>query len=239
MWVCKLKWKHDCIIGKRCEKFKVKVIGYPIDFYEENTVVTIKGKGINRKDKKKKVNQQYYLHFEKIYGDEHKIKQFFSDFKKDKRLKHLEIEGNTFFFAYKVSKEDIPTAHYSKRIFFLKPVIVDEKGYESWEIASWNKENLMDFIKETKSKIKDMIDFKVLKIEKSKLSDIYFPQILPELSINQQKALELASHEGYFNYPRKIELRQLAKIMNISLSTYREHLRRAEAKIIPSVSENV
>lgn len=251
MWICKLKWKHDCIIGKRCEKFKVKVIGYPIDFYEETAIVKINEKDINKnitkegKEKKaaqkiqKKITQQYYLHFEKIFGDEKKIKQFFSDFKKDKRLKHLEIESNTFFFAYKVSKEDIPTAHYSKRIFFLKPVIVDEKGYESWEIASWNKENLMDFIKETKSKIKDMIDFKVLKIEKSKLSDIYFPQILPELSINQQKALELASHEGYFNYPRKIELRQLAKIMKISLSTYREHLRRAEAKIIPSVSENV
>ena len=46
MWICKLKWKHDCIIGKRCEKFNVKVIGYPIDFYEEE--IKIKGKNVKK-----------------------------------------------------------------------------------------------------------------------------------------------------------------------------------------------
>jgi predicted DNA binding protein len=228
MWICKLKWKHDCIIGNRCEKYNVKVIGYPIDFYEEDFKV-----------KGKKIKKYYYLHFERIYGEEKQIKKFFADFKKDKKLKHLEIEGNMFFFAYEVNLYDVPTSHYSKKTFFLKPIIVDEKGYEYWEIASWNKQNLMDFIKETKSKIKDMIEFNILKIEKTKLSEIYFPQILPDLSPGQRKALELASEEGYFNYPRKTELRDLAKIMGVSLSTYREHLRKAEGKIIPSLKENV
>ena len=97
----------------------------------------------------------------------------------------------------------------------------------------------MEFIKETKEKVKDLEDFKILKIERTKLSEIYFPQLLPELSEGQRRALEIASEEGYFNYPRKIELRKLAKIMGISLSTYREHLRRAEAKILPGVSESV
>jgi predicted DNA binding protein len=228
MWICKLKWKHDCIIGKRCKKFNVKVIGYPIDFYEEEMVV-----------KGKKQKKYFYLHFEKIYGKEENIKKFFVDFKKDPKLKHLEIEGNMFFFAYEVDLYDVPTSHYAKKTFFLKPIIVDEQGYEYWEIASWNRQNLMDFIKETKEKIKGMEDFKVMKIEKSKLSDIYFPQILPDLSPGQKKALELASDEGYFNYPRKIELRDLAKISGISLSTYREHLRRAEGKLIPNLKKNI
>ena len=224
MWICKLKWKHDCIIGKRCEKFKVKVVGYPIDMYEEK---------VNGKKK------QYYMHFQRIYGDETRKKQFFNDLKKDKLLKYLEIEGNMFFFAYEVELYGVPTSYYTKTTFFMKPVIVDEQGYEHWEIASWRKENLMEFIKETKEKVKDLEDFKILKIERTKLSEIYFPQLLPELSEGQRRALEIASEEGYFNYPRKIELRKLAKIMGISLSTYREHLRRAEAKILPGVSESV
>jgi len=224
MWVTKLKWKHDCIIGKRCEKYNVKVIGYPIDFYVDK----VKGK-----------KQTLYLHFEKVYGEDKQIKRFFADFRKDKRLKYLEIEGNAFFFAYKIDVHEVPTAHYSKAIFFLKPIIVDKDGYESWEIASWKKENLMSFIKETKEKMTDLIDFKVLMIKKTKLSEIYFPQILPELSKGQSRALELASEEGYFNYPRHIELRELAKMMEVSLSTYREHLRRAESKIIPSISKDI
>lgn len=224
MWICKLKWKHNCIIGRRCEKFKVKVVGYPIDMYEEK---------VNGKKK------QYYMHFQRIYGDDCAKKKFFNDLKKDKRLKYLEIEGNMFFFAYEVSPYGVPTSYYTKTTFFLKPVIVDDLGYEHWEIASWRKESLMEFIKETKEKVKDLEDFKILKIEKTKLSEIYFPQILPELSEGQRRALEIASEEGYFNYPRKIELRDLAKMMKISLSTYREHLRRAEAKIIPGVSENI
>ena len=62
---------------------------------------------------------------------------------------------------------------------------------------------------------------------------------MPFLSKNQRKALELAFANGYYDYPRKIELKDLAKQMNLSLSTYREHLRRAEKKVMPDLIRNV
>ncbi len=56
---------------------------------------------------------------------------------------------------------------------------------------------------------------------------------MPNLSKQQQKALELAIENKYYGYPRKITLKKLATLMNISESTYQFHLAKAESKVIP------
>ena len=55
----------------------------------------------------------------------------------------------------------------------------------------------------------------------------------PHLTVKQKKAFELAVNNGYYEYPRKITLSQLASILGISFSTYQKHLRKAEQKILP------
>jgi predicted DNA binding protein len=55
----------------------------------------------------------------------------------------------------------------------------------------------------------------------------------PELTDKQKTAIELAIKNGYYEYPRKIELKKLAKIMKVSYSTYQAHLRKAEKSLIP------
>ena len=55
----------------------------------------------------------------------------------------------------------------------------------------------------------------------------------PNLSTQQKKALELAIKNKYYGYPRKITLKKLSKLMNISESTYQFHLAKAEEKILP------
>jgi len=72
-----------------------------------------------------------------------------------------------------------------------------------------------------------------------KLTDIYFPQVMPFLTKQQKKVLEIAVENNYYDYPRKIELKDLAKIAKISLSTFREHLRRAEKRVMPDLIRNV
>ena len=59
------------------------------------------------------------------------------------------------------------------------------------------------------------------------------PKILPKLSKKQKDALSVAVKEGYYGFPRKKELNDLAKLSKVSFSTFREHLRKAENKIIP------
>ena len=57
---------------------------------------------------------------------------------------------------------------------------------------------------------------------------------MPRLSNKQREAYQLAVENGYYKFPRKIGLEEMAKIMKISVSTFQEHLRKAEEKIIPS-----
>ncbi len=221
MWVAKLVWKHDCVIGSRCRKYNVTATGFPLDIIEE------KGK-------------QYHSYFHVLSGAQKDIEGFVSDLKKDKRTVRLEFEGNTLFHLTAMdADEKVPTTHYHKRIFFLKPLVIDTKGYEHWEIASWQKEFLTGFISNMKKDIFGLEDFRVEKIHKTKLTDIYFPHVMPSLSASQKAALELACKEGYYDYPRKVELRDLARMSKLSLSTYREHLRKAEKKVMPDITRNV
>lgn len=221
MWIAKLRLKHDCMIGNRCEKYNVSAIGVPLDVFKEE-------------------NKYYYSHFNTLVGDKENVEAFVKDLRNDKKVGSVEFEGNTLFFlvALPVQKK-IPTANYHGRIFFSRPVIVDNKGYEHWEIGSWKKEYLTEFISSTKKETHNLEEFKIIKIEKTKLTDVYFPHIMPNLTKGQKEAITLAHKYGYYDYPRKIELKDLAKISKMSISTYREHLRKAEKKLMPDLIKTV
>ena len=66
-----------------------------------------------------------------------------------------------------------------------------------------------------------------------------FQQLHPKLSPKQKEAVELAVKEGYYNYPRKIDLEGLAKLSKVKRQTYQENLRRAEKKLVPFLIENI
>ena len=59
--------------------------------------------------------------------------------------------------------------------------------------------------------------------------------MLPDLTKKQKQALELAINNGYYDYPKKITMEKLAKLMKISYSTYQQHLKTSESKIMPSI----
>ena len=56
-----------------------------------------------------------------------------------------------------------------------------------------------------------------------------------ELTEKQKQAIHEAIINGYYNYPRKIDLEKLSKIMKVSRVTFQEHLRKAESKLIPQI----
>ena len=58
---------------------------------------------------------------------------------------------------------------------------------------------------------------------------------MPKLTALQKMALELAINEGYYEAPKKTNLRELARLSKVSLATYQKHLQKAEAKVIPDV----
>lgn len=204
MWKAKLRIRHDCIFDDRCEKYRVEV-------------------SVTSFNPFKKGKYYYTYHFGTVVGD--KATSFLRDIKKDKRVNHFESEGNTFFIIEKRTKRETPGLFYNPELIYIRPPLVDKTGYETWELAALKKETIINFVKKVK-------DCQLISIQKTKLKDIYFPRLSPNLSDKQRKALYLAKKEGYYNYPKKIDLEELAKVSKVSRATFREHLRKAEKKIL-------
>ncbi len=213
MWVVRLKIKHDCTIGTRCNKFNCISFSLSLSNW---------------------IDKNYYYTSQRhtIEGNKENVDNFLKDIKKDKRIINLEASKNTVFFIEKRKKGEIPSSHYNPKMFFVKPVYVDREGFEYWEMASWKKEILMKFVNDLKRE--KGIKLTIEKFHNVKLDTIYFPKIMPKLSNKQREAYQLAVEKGYYNFPRKVGLDGLAKIMKVSVSTLQEHLRKAEEKIIPS-----
>jgi predicted DNA binding protein len=209
MWIAEIKLKHDCVLGNRCAEFGVSL--QSLDLNEEAKGSVLKTSSIHQ-----------------MKGEMKDVRKFVEDLKKDKRVTYLEFSGKTLFLIEKAKKK--PVSFFNRRMFFVKPVVIDNEGYEYWEIASHKKEELIRFI----GKVEPLVDvFELIGIKQIQLENIYFPKVMPKLTDKQQKALELAIEKGYYQIPKGINLRALAKLMKISLATYQVHLQKAESKIIP------
>src|SRR5574341_769272 len=209
MWILRVRIVHNCVIGNRCRKFKCASISMPISNWHE--------KGYS-----------YTSHIHTLVGPAQTVKRFLADLKKDPEIVRMEVSGNTVFLVQKRKTEDLITAHYTAKMFAVKPVYASPEGYEFCEFASWEKEVLMSFLKGMQQS--GNMEVLVQSFQNTKLDMIQYPKFVPKLSDRQREAFELAVQQGYYNYPRKIELQELAKIMKVSVSTYQEHLRRAEEK---------
>ena len=124
---------------------------------------------------------------------------------------------------------------WDKRIIQTKPVIQRTDGTELWEMAAWSKEPLMEIL----TRLPEEFKIKLKSIEERKLDQLFLPHILPKLSAKQQLILNLAVKEGYYDFPRKINLDGLAKILKLSKPTVQQHLRTAEKKMMPFLTESV
>ncbi len=78
-------------------------------------------------------------------------------------------------------------------------------------------------------------DYTVFKLKKEKLADFIFPKIVPKLTDKQKKAIHYAFDEGYYNFPKKTNLKKLAASMKISKQAFQKLLSKAEKRIMPFV----
>ena len=73
-------------------------------------------------------------------------------------------------------------------------------------------------------------EVEIKSVKRIKIVDFFIPQLHPKLSPKQKEAVELAVKNGYYEFPRKIDLEGLAKLSKVKRQTYQENLRRAEKK---------
>lgn len=223
MWTIKIKVREKWNpYNERTVKYKVKLFLYSHNCYEEKKRIYFIASGI-------------------IQGEEDQKKRFFCDLKKDKKLKNLEFNRDFFICTYSEIKNSkrskAAKIAYNPRLVFLKPVIIDEEGWEEWEVASTKRQDLEDFIKYSET-LKN-VESNLVYLKDQKVKNIMIYSLLPELTKKQRQALILAVENNYYGYPRKIKLEELAKMMKVSLSTYQFHLAKAEAKLLPFVTKKV
>ena len=215
MWVLKLKLEAKTqLLGSLAVKHQVSMTGYPLSYY---------------KDKK----HLYLISAGFMFGQGKNKKALVKDIKKNKNIIKFEKSGD---FIINISKQPLFTEPvYNPEIFRPNPVIINKTGYHIWDLASFNRkalEKVLDFTEKN-------LGAKIIKFRQEPISNISFSKLLPELTENQKKAMELAINKGYYNYPKKIKMESLAKEMKISYSTYQAHLKKAESKIIPHIYEEL
>lgn len=141
------------------------------------------------------------------------IQEIYSQLKKEKQVKDLEMFGDNIklIFQLNILQKII---HHKLTIIF--PVTI-YNGYATIEIFADIKQ--INLFEKVFGKIKIL-----------KISDEINKK--ENLTLKQKEILETAHLLGYFSYPRKISLTELAKHLKISKATLSENLRVAENKII-------
>ncbi|AWR98288.1 bacterio-opsin activator [Acidianus sulfidivorans JP7] len=105
-----------------------------------------------------------------------------------------------------------------------KYIIMNGSGSESgfyWTVVLSDYFELKKMLREF---VNSKINIKILKIIKLKSQDT--------LTARQEQILKIALEAGYFDYPKKVKITELAEKLNISVSNLSEILRRAEKNVI-------
>jgi predicted DNA binding protein len=209
MWIGKFKIKHECFILDKMGK-GLQVLAHVLEVHEDQ-------------------DSLYYTTFLNPIGDEEEVKKFVKEIKKDKEVIKIEEQGDQLITLTKTAKDKKHIAsNFSKELFLVEPILHKE-GYEYWHIGSWDRNKLVSFFEQNKK----IGSIEMLKLKNEKNFNLFYPKIMPCLSNQQKKAFELALEFGYYEYPQKIHLEKLAKIMKISRMTYQEHLHKAERNLLP------
>lgn len=209
MWVAKIKiaGAHS-LIGNATKKSGAHGSGYPISSRQVEDGINIHFMGL-------------------LKGTEEQKDNFITEIKKHPRTVHIEREGDCIICQ--IIEPITKGPGFDPHLIHVEPMTIEKDGTEYWTIGSWKKKYLINFIES----IEGTHGIELLKISNKKITNFSFVSPNPPISPKQKMAIELAIEEGYYKYPRKIELRKLAKIAGIAYSTYQAHLRKAEMKLIP------
>ena len=246
MWIAKIKgFDKDNIYGAKAIKNKISIHYYPISHYFEN-------------------NKYFFIAVGIVEGSEKNVQAFFKDLKRDNNpsknnrwVVNLETEGN-FFVCITAHQKSIELSRYVhvdgslvswwrmddlnesgdvvdyKHCYDNETEILtlNENGEEEWNVASSQRRDIEKLIDIGEKKY----HLKLLGLKETKMKNIGILTLLPMLTEKQKKAYLLAVENDYYDYPRKIELKKLSRLMKISLSTYQAHLRKAERQLLPFIA---
>jgi predicted DNA binding protein len=104
---------------------------------------------------------------------------------------------------------------------FLLESNMDKEGKTVWRLLSTDKEAIRQIISD--------LEGHRYYVELMKLTSVDMDELMTS---RQEDILQIAFERGYFDYPKRISLRDLAAMFDISISTLSEMLRKGQRKIM-------
>mgnify|MGYP002276768992 FL=1 len=113
------------------------------------------------------------------------------------------------------------------------------QGWEHYTVVAFDGDDIRELLGDLRS------DREIDLLSKTSISETQIPhsmlapasQLFEDLTDRQLAALQLALDRGYYEQPRKTSLRELAEQTAVARSTYEEHLRKAENKLLTSAGQ--
>jgi len=154
-------------------------------------------------------------------GNFDKIIEYLRKEKTISRIKVLERQRN--FMAIQVDTlcpQPLAKQVYKNFCFQLAPTILNSEG-EIWVLGSENRENIKNLFITLQNMGSARIEY---------LAPTSYDNI--NLTDKQRAAFNFAMDAGYYETPRKTSISKLAKAYGLSKTTFSEHLRKTESKIL-------
>jgi predicted DNA binding protein len=115
------------------------------------------------------------------------------------------------------------------------PPVVYLDGWASFRLLSFAERNGLGLFRELKSRGPTEL-LKKREIELSVLpTSVWTDTLFGELTDRQMAAMLEAHRSGYYQSPRRVGTDVIAQGLGVSRSTYEEHLRKAESRILDAV----
>jgi hypothetical protein len=209
MWITKFQFDGSkMLFGKIAKENSAMLTGYPVSSY-------------------KKRKQLFVSLVGNVLGEETNKKRLLLSLKKSKYVKSIENNGN--FLVLLLKEESSYEALYNPLFIYISPVEINSKGVCSYHIGSFERKPIEDLIKFIEHLFPG--SFKLSFLKQEKINNVLLTNLSPNLTEKQRSAYKLAVNKGYYDYPKKVEINQLARLSKISPSTFQQHLRYAERKL--------
>jgi len=223
LWTAKLRgYDEKNILASRARKYNLTIYYHPINFYE-------------------KKNTFYFIASGIITGRPRQIRQCLAELKalrrptNDRYVVKLECKKETFLSitaqAASAESRTMVRCFYNPGLIHHKPAVIYPSGHEEWEVCAFNKADLMQVLRIGERLYK----LELISLKRAVVTNVHVVAAAPHLSKRQKDALALAIRHGYYSYPRKVELSQLARRSGLAVSTFHAHLRKAENKVMPRI----
>jgi predicted DNA binding protein len=108
--------------------------------------------------------------------------------------------------------------------------VTQAEGYEIYDIITENPHKVVQLIEQ----LDEIGEVKVFEI--GRVTSKNNPC---KLSDKQSKALQIAVSHNFYEWPRKVSLDEVAAMVGMKRRTFQENLRKAEAKVIPIMVNNL